>query len=294
MKLPRWDRVAVRAWTLWAEQRIGRTAAALAFYTLFSLAPILVIATAVAGAVWGREAVQGDLVTQLSRVVGAEGGRLLQEMIANAYRSTRGGWATLAAVGATLFGASAVFAELRAAFEQLWRRGGVPDLPLGRLLAALVSARLRGVAVVIGIGFVLLASLVVNSLLVSLGGAVTPMLAGGLLQAGWLLVLPWLVSFAVTVTMVALLLRVMLPVRLPRRQLGGVAVFGALAFEAAKGLVSVYLGHSAVVSTFGAAGSVAILLVWLYVVACVVLLCAVLLRAMSHDATPKFDGAGGL
>lgn len=293
MKLPRWDRVAVRAWTLWAEQRIGRTAAALAFYTLFSLAPILVIATAVAGAVWGREAVQGDLVTQLSRVVGTEGGRLLQEMIANAYRSTRGAWATLAAVGATLFGASAVFAELRAAFEQLWRRDGAPDLPLGRLLAALVSARLRGVAVVIGIGFVLLASLVVNSLLVSLGGAFTPMLAGGLLQAGWLLVLPWLVSFVVTVTMVALLLRVMLPVRLPRRQLGGVAVFGALAFEAAKGLVSVYLGHSAVVSTFGAAGSVAILLVWLYVVACVVLLCAVLLRAMSHDATPKFDGAGG-
>jgi len=294
VKLPRWDRVAVRVWTLWAEQRIGRTAAALAFYTLFSLAPILVIATAVAGAVWGREAVQGDLVTQLSRVVGAEGGRLLQEMIANAYRSTRGAWATLAAVGATLFGASAVFAELRATFEQLWRRDGAPDLPLGRLLAALVSARLRGVAVVIGIGFVLLASLVVNSLLVSLGGAFTPMLAGGLLQAGWLLVLPWLVSFAVTVTMVALLLRVMLPVRLPRRRLGGVAVFGALAFEAAKGLVSFYLGHSAVVSTFGAAGSVAILLVWLYVVACVVLLCAVLLRAMSHDAPPQFAGADAL
>jgi len=83
-------------------------------------------------------------------------------------------------------------------------------------------------------------------------------------------------------------------VRLPRRRLGGVAVFGALAFEAAKGLVSFYLGHSAVVSTFGAAGSVAILLVWLYVVACVVLLCAVLLRAMSHDAPPRFAGADAL
>lgn len=294
MNLPRWRRVLVGTWTLWTEQRVGRTAAALAFYTLFSLAPILVIATAVAGAVWGREAVRGDLVAQLSHVLGTDGGRLLQEMIANAYRSNGSGWATWAAVGATLFGASAVFAELRAAFEQLWRRDGVPDVPIGRLLAALVTARLRGVAVVIGIGFVLLASLVVNSLLVSLGSTLTPVLAGSLLETGWLLLLPWLVSFAVTVTMVALLLRVMLPVRLPRRLLGGVAVFGALAFELAKGLVSFYLGHSAVISTFGAAGSVAILLVWLYVVACVVLLCAVLLRAMGHDAAPKLGGAGAL
>lgn len=283
----RWVDVAKGAWTLWDDHRAGRTAAALAFYTLFSLAPILVIATAVAGSIWGREAVQGQLVTQLSHVLGAEGGALLQQMIANAYRAEGGGWAAVVALFAVVLGASAVFAELRDAFEQLWRGGEAkPSMPLSRVVTALVTARLRGVAVIIGIGFVLLASLVINSVLVSLSSTWVPMLIGEAGAHWWTLAVPWAMSLLVTMAMIAMLLRVMLPRRVPKAQLLGVALFGAVAFELAKSLVSFYLGHSAVMSTFGATGSVAILLLWLYVVGAVIMLCAVVLRAMNMATRP--------
>ena len=277
-------RVIGDAASLWNDHDAGRIAAALAFYTLFSLAPILVIATAIAGAVWGREAVQGELVAELAQIVGRDGGRLLEQMIANAYVSSRTGWAAGVGVLVVLVGASAVFAELRLAFEQLW--GRQPDGPprFSRVVLALLAARLRGLAVVVGIGFVLLASLVLSSVLVAVGQPLRDALlqAGGLgLLVSWL---PFVFSLAVTATMIGLLLRVLVPVRVPRARLIGSAVFGAVVFELAKAAVSLYLGHSAVTSVFGAAGSLAVLLVWLYAAAGVVLLSAVALRALTPPA----------
>lgn len=282
-----------RACALWSDQRAGRTAAALAFFTLFSLAPILVIATAVAGVVWGVEAVQGRLVAQLAQLVGADGGRLLEQMIANAYRSSQTGVAAAAGVVAVLIGASAVFAELRDAFAQLW----APRMPprsngFSHVVLALLAARLRGLAVVVGIGFVLLASLVLSSVLVAVG---EPILAA-LEQAGifgWLIaLLPLALSLTVTAAMLILLLGALLPVRPPRLRVLLTGLGGALLFEVVKAAVSFYLGHSAVTSTFGAAGSMAVLLVWLYAASCVVLLCAIWLRALDvRDQDPTNEAA---
>ena len=282
----------VAAGTLWSGRHCGRTAAALAFYTLFSLAPILVIATAVAGAVWGQAAVEGRLVQQLAGLVGPEGGRLIQQMLSNAHQSTLTGWAARAGLVAVLLGASAVFAEMRAAFEDLWRapQEAARDTPIGHVMLALLAARVRGLAVVVGIGFVLLASLAASSLLVALSADWLPSLApwpplawllGGVAQG---------LSLLVTATMLLLLFEALLPVALPRSHTLGVALAGAVLFEAGKGAVSLYLGHSALTSSFGAAGSMAVLLVWLYVAACVVLLCAVLLRVL--DATHAAPSAG--
>jgi membrane protein len=278
-------RTAARAAALWSEHRQGRTAAALAFYTLFSLAPILVIATAIAGVVWGVDAVQGRLLAQLSAIVGTEGGRLLEQMVANAYLSTKSGFAAAASVAAVLMGASAVFAELRDCFEQLWpQRARRPRRPLGGVVLALVAARLRGLAVVVGIGFVLLASLVLSSVLVALGEPIREVLAAAGALGWFMAALPLALSLAVTTAMLAVLLRLLLPVRMPRRRVLGTALAGAIFFELAKAAVSFYLGHSAVTSTFGAAGSMAVLLIWLYAVACVVLACAVLLRALDDPS----------
>jgi membrane protein len=279
--------LAMKAGELWSTHHVARTAAALAFYTLFSLAPILVIATAIAGLVWGVDAVQGQLVAELSNVVGPDGGRLIQEMIANAYRSTQTGFIAGAGLVAVLVGATAVFAELRFTFEDLWDQSNKPKTAgLGGVVLTLLKARLRGLAVVVGIGFVLLASLVLSSTLVALAQVFKPSLEE-LPAVAWLIALvPLAVSLAITTAMLAALLRVLLPVPVPPRRLAGAALFGAVLFEFAKAAVALYLGHSAVTSTFGAAGSLAVLLIWLYVAAAIVLLCAVVLRAMSADAVP--------
>lgn len=284
--------VVTTAGNLWSDHHAGRIAAALAFYTLFSLAPILVVATAVAGLVWGREAVQGELVAQLADIVGPDGGRLLQDMIANAYTSSRTGWAALVGMIAVLVGASAVFAELRMAFRQMWERDTQErDTGVKEVVVTLVKARLRGLAVVVGIGFVLLASLVMSSVLVAIGEPSRQALedSGQLLKIA--AVLPLLASVALTAAMIGVLLAILAPGRPSRRRLIIAATVGAVVFELAKFGVSFYLGRSAVGSVFGAAGSLAVLLIWLYAASAVVLLSAVLLRAMTGPAGPAVPRA---
>lgn len=280
------------AGALWSEHHAARIAASLAFYTLFSLAPILVVATAIAGAVWGREAVQGELVSELAQIVGTEGGRLLQDMIANAYTSASTGWAAVVGVVAVLIGASAVFAELRMAFKQIWdRENEHRDAPLSQVVMTLVKARLRGLAVVVGIGFVLLASLVLSSTLVAIGAPIARALESAGVLGVFVAALPILASVAVTGAMIALLLAVLVPGKPTRRQLAIAAGVGAVVFELAKYGVSFYLGHSAVTSIFGAAGSLAVLLIWLYAASAVVLLSAVLLRAMEVALRQRLQAA---
>ena len=272
--------------SLWNDHDAGRIAAALAFYTLFSLAPILVIATAIAGARVGtREAVQGELVAELAQIVGRDGGRLLEQMIANAYVSSRTGWAAgvgvVVVLGRRQCGLRRIAAGLRAAVGSAAGRAARDSAawcwPCSR--PGCEGSRWWWAS-----GFVLLASLVLSSVLVAIGQP----LRDALLQAGGLGVLvswlPFVFSLAVTATMIGLLLRVLVPVRVPRGRLIGSAVFGAVVFELAKAAVSLYLGHSAVTSVFGAAGSLAVLLVWLYAAAGVVLLSAVALRALTPPA----------
>lgn len=269
-----------RNWLLHEDGRIG---AAMAFYTIFSLAPILVIATAIAGLALGRDAVQNRIVDQMQGLLGAEGAQLIQQMIRNAYLADNAGLATLISLLALLFGASAVFAELSTAFERIWGS----SRQYGNAVAAFLLLRLRGLMVVIGIGFLLLTSLVASTLLLAFSDYLK-YLYGPLWVVGT--VLQPVLSVLFTTALFMLMTLPLIPVAIPLPLNFISSLFAAILFEGGKIGVGFYLGHSAVASTFGAAGSLAVLLVWIYYVAHVVLLSAEYTAAVYHHGEKNDKG----
>ncbi|HEX5761477.1 MAG TPA: YihY/virulence factor BrkB family protein [Thermoanaerobaculia bacterium] len=231
--------------------------AALAYYTIFSLAPLLVVVIAIAGSVFGRDAVTGQLVGQIQGLVGRQGAEAVQTMIANAYREESGPWAAAVAVLATLFGATGVFAQLQASLNKIW------NVPPGRqpALKALLKARAVSFGMVVGIGFLLLVSLVASAALAALdelvGGfwpTLQPLLQG----------LSFLLSFALVTLLFAMIYRILPDVRIEWRDVWVGAAVTALLFTVGKFLIGLYLGQSTVASTYGAAGSLVIVLLWVY------------------------------
>lgn len=255
---------AGRGWLAHEDSRIG---AAMAFYTVFSLAPILLISTAIAGLVFGRDAVQNRIVEQMQGLLGPEGARLIQDMISSAWRADHAGTAALISVVLLLFGASAVFAELSTAFERIWGKSRI----YGNAVMTFLLLRLRGLMVVIGIGFLLLTSLLASTLLLAFSDYLSfiygPLwIVGSIAQA--------LLSIAFITGLFILLTRPLIPVDIPLSLSAVSALLAAILFEIGKTGVSFYLGQSAVASSFGAAGSLAALLVWIFYVAQLVLFSA--------------------
>lgn len=269
-----------RNWLAHEDSRIG---AAMAFYTIFSLAPILVIATAIAGLAFGRDAVQNRIVGQMQGLLGEEGAQLIQQMIRNAYLADHAGLATLISLLALLFGASAVFAELSTAFERIWGS----SRQYGNAVATFLLLRLRGLMVVIGIGFLLLTSLVASTLLLAFSDYLK-YLYGPLWVVGS--VLQPLLSVLFTTALFMLMTLPLIPVAIPLSLNFISSLFAAVLFEGGKIGVGFYLGHSAVASSFGAAGSLAVLLVWIYYVAHVVLLSAEYTAAVYHHGEKNDKG----
>lgn len=251
----------------WLDHEGSRIGAAMAFYTVFSLAPILLISTAIAGLVFGQDAVQNRIVGQMQGLLGQDGAQLIQDMISSAWRADHAGVATILSVVLLLFGASAVFAELSTALARIW--GCSPQY--GNAIMTFLLLRLRGLVVVIGIGFLLLASLLASTLLLAFSEYLSfiygPLwIVGSIAQA--------LLSIAFITGLFVLLTRPLIPVDIPVRLSLASALLAAVLFEAGKQGVSLYLGTSAVASSFGAAGSLAVLLIWIFYVAQLVLLSA--------------------
>jgi membrane protein len=239
----------------WLDDDVPQRAAALAYYTAFSLAPLLVIAIGTAGLVFGKEAAQGRIVGQLSALVGPKGGEALQAMIASARHPEAGVAAGVVGFATLLLGASGVFGQLRGSLHAIW---GVraPGFALKRLLAD----RIASFAMVLAIGFLLMVSLVFSTLLSALADATRgysdfwPVVA----------VANFVLSQALVIALFALIYRFVPDVRLAWRDvLEGALVAGVL-FNVGKWAIGAYLGHSAVASAFGAAGSLVVLLVWVY------------------------------
>lgn len=273
-------RLLLQAGRSWLAHDNARTGAAMAFYTIFSLAPILVIATAIAGAVLGQDAVQNRVSSQLQGLLGHEGAVLIQQMIRSAYGADHAGLATVLGTLALLSGASGVFAELSGAFERIWgeRRH------YGNAVLAFLLVRLRGLMVVIGIGFLLLTSLVASSLLIAFSDYLQ-YLYGPLWVVGSLM--QPLLSIAFTTVLFMVMTLPLIPVTLPIKLNAVSALLAAVLFEAGKLAVGLYLGQSAVASSFGAAGALAVVLVWIYFVAQVVLLAAEYTAALYADWRQK-------
>ncbi len=248
----------------WLDDHVPSMGAALAYYTMFSMAPLLLIVVAVAGTVFGQDAARGEISAQLSALMGDRGARAVQELLAGLDKPAQSMAATVVGVLLLLVGATTVFAELQDALDRIWRvptgAGTGADTGTGGWLA-LLRARVLSFGMILAVGFLLMVSLVVSATLATLGQLWNP--ASG----------PWMtiaalanaaVSFVLVAALFALIYKVMPRARVDWRDVWTGALFTALLFTAGKSLIGLYVGTSAVTSGFGAAGSLVVVLLWVY------------------------------
>lgn len=247
----------IKTYEAWDRDQAPRLGAALAYYTCLSLAPLLIILIAVAGLVFGKEAAQGQLFGQIQDMVGAEGAKAIQEMIQNASKPASGIVATGIGFLTLLFGASSVANELRNSLNIVWNR----PYDANSTIKDLVKERSYSLVVVLGCGFLLLISLAVSSVLSAAGAYVGNMLPMPevVLQA-----LNFVLSFVVITGVFAALFKYLPEVDVEWRDVFLGAAFTSLLFGLGKFLIGLYLGKASFGSTYGAAGSLVILLVWVY------------------------------
>ncbi len=242
----------------WIEDDASSLGAALAYYTLFSIAPLLLIVIAVAGAVFGADVARGGVLEELRGLMGEEGARAVEAMLASANRNGQSAWATLGGTVILLVGATTVFAELQGAMDRIWR---VPAAPPARGVWAWLRARLLSVGLILGIGFLLMVSLVASAVLAALGRWWTPWFG----EQTWLASgFDFALSFSLITLAFAMIYKWMPRVRLRWRDVWMGAAVTALLFTIGKQLIGTYLGRSGVTSGFGAAASVVALVLWVY------------------------------
>ncbi|HUW37475.1 MAG TPA: YihY/virulence factor BrkB family protein [Rhodocyclaceae bacterium] len=243
--------------TDWINHRAARKGAALAFYTLFSMAPILILVIAIAGFFYGAQAAQGEILMQLRGLVGDQGAKAIQLILAGARNQEQGRLATLVATALLLFGATSVFAELKASLDEIWQIPSVSQTGLWDLL----RTRLLSFGLILVLTFLLMVSLVVSAVL-----AVLERYWGGVWRdaAFWLESLAGLIGFSVIATLFAVIYKMLPRVRLSWHDVAIGAVGTAGLFALGKYAIGLYIGNSGVASSFGAAGSMIALLLWVY------------------------------
>jgi membrane protein len=245
----------------WREDGANRLAAALAYYTTFSLAPLLVLIIAIAGLVGGREAAQTQTMAQVEDLLGAEGREFVQGMIESAGQRQTGLLATFIGAVTLLFGALGVFGELQNSLNTIWEVKPRPAKSWLDGVRRFVLRRLLSFTMVLGIGFLLLASLVVSAVLSALGeyiGARWPM------ADLWLGLINFAISFLVITLLFAMIFKFLPEIKIAWKDVWLGAAVTSVLFSLGKFLIGLYLGRSEVGNTFGAAGSLAILLIWIY------------------------------
>lgn len=243
--------------TEWQEDKAPQLGASLAFYSILSLAPLVVIVLAIAGAFFGDEAARGELVSQIRGLVGTEGGQAIEEMIAHARKPTTGILATILGTATLLFGASGVFGQLQDALNTIW---DVKPKP-GRGVWGFIRDRFFSFTMVLGTGFLLLVSLALSAGLAAVGRYVGGLIPGA--EAIWTVVNA-LVSFAVIAGLFALIFKYVPDVKIQWKDVLVGAVITAAFFTIGKLGLGLYLGTQGIGSAYGAAGSLVVLVVWVY------------------------------
>ena len=229
--------------------------AAIAFYTILSLGPVLLICIAIAGLVFGQQAAQGAMVGQLQGLMGAEAAKAIQAMIASAGDRESGIWASIIGFGTLLVTASGVFGEMQSALNAIWK--AKPSTGL----SGLVRARAASLGLVATMGFLLLVSLVIAAALSALGKQLDTMIPGAELL---LHVVNFVISFAMVSALFAAIYKILPDRNLRWRDVVVGAVGTAFLFTVGKTLIGLYLGSSSVASSYGAAGALVIVLLWIY------------------------------
>jgi membrane protein len=243
---------------LWLERNAFLHAGSLAFYTLFSLAPIVIIAVAVAGIIFGEDAARGQIVTQIQDVLGREGALAVQDAVARSRVEAAGLVPTIAGVTALVVGATTVFAQMQLSLNSIW---GVVAKPRRSSLLILLKTRVLSLAIVLTIGFLLLVSLLLNVALkavIHYADTWIPLHGAVLTSAEFVL------SLVVVTLLFAVIFKVLPDVRVAWPDVWAGAAITALMFIAGRHLIALYLAYSAPASTYGAAGSLVLVLLWVY------------------------------
>lgn len=242
----------------WLKDYAPSMGAALAYYTMFSIAPLLLIVISVAGLVFGKEAASGAIFGQLQGLIGQEGAIALQGLLESVNKPAESVIATVVGVAALLIGATTVFNELQDALDRIWR---APARQKYSGLWMLLRARLLSFGMILGIGFLLMVSLILSAALSALDKWWGPVFLGWEILAH---VLNSLISFAITTALFAMIYKIMPRVHIAWRDVWLGSVVTAFLFTIGKFLIGLYIGQSGITSGFGAAGSLMVVLVWVY------------------------------
>jgi membrane protein len=269
-------RPLIQAVNLWLDADGLRMSAAMSFYGMLSLAPLLLLLVGVLGWWVDKSYLEENLLGQVSQVMGERGTEVVRMALASAQEPSEGRLASIAGFVLLLSGATGVFVELQSSFERLWLKG--QPRPETKAWWRMASLRLRGLGYVLAIGFLLLVSLVLStalSVVATWASEILPFGSSALLQ-----VINESVSFAITVFLFVGMMRIGEGPKPPLRCLVFGAVVGAALFTAGKQVLALYLSTAAVVSAYGAAGSLVVLLMWIYFSSAILLFAASCAQAL--------------
>jgi membrane protein len=251
-------------------------AAALAYYSLLSMAPLFLIAVAVAGVFFADGRVEAELVEQMRNLVGEEGAVLATTVIENTESQGRSVWSLIVGILLTIVGATTVFAQLQHALNRVWRVEAAP----GIAIMGFVKQRLLSFALVLAIGFLLMVSLVISAVLATLHAYLDARFEGA---AVFLQALDLGISFGVATVLIALMFKYLPDREIAWRDTWLGAVVTAALFIVGKQVIGLYLGQTTVASSFGAAGSVVVFMIWVYYAGLILLFGAEITQAVADE-----------
>ncbi|HEX4234072.1 MAG TPA: YihY/virulence factor BrkB family protein [Caldimonas sp.] len=252
-----WRTLVASSVSAWLDDYAPSMGAALSYYTVFSLAPLLLIVVSVAGLAFGEEAVRGELFAQLQGLMGRDAAQAVQGLLASASRPSHGVLGTIAGIAIVVFGATTVFAELQDDLDRIWR---APARKKGGPWS-LLRARLLSFGMILGLAFLLMVSLVLGAVISALGKWWGPMFGGWVVLAQGVNIL---VGFGLTTIVFAMIYKMMPRVHVQWHDVWLGALVTALLFTVGKFLIGIYIGKSGIASGFGAAASLVIVFLWVY------------------------------
>ncbi len=241
------------------DDKAPKLGAALSFYTIFSLAPLLIIAISVAGSIFGRKAARGEIVGQIRSLIGDEGARVVQTALKNAHLGHESGIALIISIVTLIIASTIVFVDLQESLDMVWK---VKPKPGRSMIKGLLKDRIRSFTVVMGTGFILLVSLISSAVISALNNYISEQFFA--LPVYYLQISNLLVSLFIVFLLFMMIFKFLPDVNIEWRHVWVGALVTAALFVLGKYLIGLYLGTSSLSSTYGAAGSLVILLLWVY------------------------------
>jgi membrane protein len=260
----------------WLDDYAPSMGAALAYYTMFSIAPLLLIVIAVAGLFFGPQAARGEIIGELQGLLGEDGARAIEALLKSVSEPADSLMAAISSVLLLLLGATSAFGELQSALDRIWRAPA--QLRAGGIFAELRS-RVLSIGMIMGIAFLLMVSLVFSAAVAALGRWWGPIFGAWEIMAQ---IVNFVISFALTTTMFAMIYKIMPRVKIEWRDVWTGALVTAVMFSAGKMLIGIYIGKAGIASGFGAAASLVVLLLWVYYSAQIFLLGAEFTWVYAH------------